>query len=92
VIIVQRRPLVIPGLDGRVAGLQADILIARRRWQALALEIESTSKPERCAQLSEQAMSCLPLATPMTVMQSDSCTGLPAAVHSCQVRMQLPRF
>ena len=39
----------IPGLDGRAAGLQADILIVRRRWGALALEVESTNNPERCA-------------------------------------------
>ena len=38
----------IPCLDGRVAGLQAEILIARRKWQALALELESTNNPERC--------------------------------------------
>ena len=49
VIIAQRRPLVIPGLDSRVAQLQADILTARRQWQALAAELESTADPERCA-------------------------------------------
>ena len=49
VIIAERRPLVIPGLDGRVARLQAHILIARRRWQALAAELESTANPGRCA-------------------------------------------
>ncbi len=48
VIIAERRPLVIPGLDGRVARLQADILIARRQWQALAAELESTANSERC--------------------------------------------
>lgn len=47
VIVAQRAPRLIAPLDRAVAGLQAEVLLARRQWEALALELESPANPAR---------------------------------------------
>ena len=47
VIVAQRGPRLIAPLDSAVAGLQAEVLLARRQGEALAQELESPATPAR---------------------------------------------